>query len=280
LAALSAEVRSKLDDYNTFLVDQSEVEDPKKLDSNNPLRLVLDQLGSAALTMYTAPHALRAGRYQKTADSFAFKLAAAYPERSIFRDYFTSSTVQRSQGMLTRPLGAPKDFVILRAKGDTGVTDYGVVADLEAKYIAPNAIPQVTYDGTNAQAISSQIGGRNLNVIVLTAHSSEALRKMVYDLGNAGAFRDNVVIFLSCRTEVTRHLTEFIGGKGAKSVVVADRAIPVDQATNTLIRLFEKLGDPKSSGELLRGTIIQSFDAFGGIVSVSSLEKGRNKLHG
>jgi hypothetical protein len=241
----------------------------KKIALNNPLRQVIKNLGSAALTMYAAPHTVHAGVYQTAADDFAFRFTNSFPQVPIFRDYYTAQTNLRTEHLISRPFGQPSRYVFLRAAKETDVEDYGIISNMVVPTFSDLPVPVLTYDGKNAAALGKQLGGRDLGIIVVTAHSEDSLRKMVYDLGDAGTFAGNIVIFVSCRTPLTRELTEYMGGKGVNGVVVADRAITFDDAAKLFTRLHEKFKQPDSAKMLFRNVIREVFSTIVNVISVS-----------
>lgn len=168
--------------------------------------------------------------------------------------------------------------MILKAETDTDVTDYGVVANIEKTEIIPRNVPILTYTGTNAVTLGQDIGDKDLNVILISAHSSDALKTMVIDLGDNGVFKGNLIIFMSCRTQVTRELAEYMGGVGAVGVVMTDRVIPIRDASKAIIALLEKFDFPASATRLLKDVVFESFKEFGGVISVSDSQLNAGRI--
>jgi hypothetical protein len=269
LQSLPDSAKGRLEKYDTFLINENELAGSSNLSTDSPLRYVLAGLGSAALTMYAAPHTLRSGEFQAAADSFAFQFAQAFPQVPIFRDYYTKDTNPRTLAMATRKFGAPDKYVFLRASNETGVKDLGIINNIIQPRFADLSIPILTYDGSNAATLGKQLGGKDLGIIVVTAHSAESLQKMIYDLSDSGAFEGNVVVFVSCRTAVTRGLTEYMGGKGAKGVVVFDRAITYNDARAMFPKLHDLFQQLGSADLPFRKAIRDAFSAVVNIISVS-----------
>jgi hypothetical protein len=269
LKDLPEEAKQRLEQYDTFLVSEDELAGIGHLDAANPLRFVFEGLGNATFTMYAAPHTLRTGEFQRGADSLAFVLASHFPEISIYRDYYTASTNPRSTAMAARTFGTPDRYVIIRASNETAVKDIGIINNIIKPTLGDLKVPVETYNGKNAVELGQKLGGKKLNVIVVTAHSADSLKKMVYDLSDAGTFKDNVVIFVTCRTELTRHLTEYIGGRGADGVVVFDRAIKFDDAGRMFAGLRAEFLQKGSADLSFRKAILDAFSSVVGIISVS-----------
>jgi hypothetical protein len=271
IAALKDLPNNDLKDFDTFTITNAEIDSLRSLSSDHPLSFVLAGLNGAALAMYTAPFAIVPGQFQEASDDFAFRLAAVHRDLPILRDYFTEETVPRSREMLSRPFGEASRYVVLTAARDTRLRDWGLVANIRKSHIDRFNIPVVTYDGKNAAELGLRLGGKDLNIIVITAHSAPDLQQMIYELGNAGAFKNNVVIFMSCRTEMTRRLTEVVGGYGAKGVVVTDQVVSRSDADATLRNLFEKFENDASKSRPFRQVIFEAFRNFGGLISVSMM---------
>jgi hypothetical protein len=268
VAMLKDRADRPLQEFDTFMISDAAVTNISALDPDHPMMVLLRGLNGAALTMYSAPHTIRPGKYQAAADDFAFKLAAAHRDLPIFRDYFTPQTIPRSEALQNRVFGQPSGYVVLTPSKDTKIKDWNIVNDVRP-IIDPLNIPVLTYDGANASQLGERLGGKDLNIILVTAHSAPELQAMIYDLGSAGAFKDNIVIFMSCSTEVTRHLTEYMGGQGARGVVVTDSIVERNSAASTLASLFRKFRDEKSSTRPFRDVVFEAFQGFGGVISVS-----------
>jgi|SRR5579862_3483563 len=271
VAALKDLPNNHLEDFDTFTITNADIKNLRSLSPDHPMSFVLARLNGAALAMYTAPFAIVPGQFQQASDDFAFRLAAAHRDLPILRDYFTEETVPRSREMLNRPFGEASRYVVLTATKDTQVRNWGLVANIRKSHIDRFNIPVVTYDGKNAAELGLRLGGKDLNIIVITAHSAPELQQMIYELGNAGAFKDNVVVFVSCRTEITRRLTEVVGGYGAKGVVVTDQVVSRSDADATLRNLFEKFENDASKSRPFRQVIFEAFRNFGGLISVSMI---------
>jgi hypothetical protein len=269
VANLKKEPEGPLQEFDTFMITGTQLTNIRTLRPDHPMSIVLAGLGGAALTMYSAPHTIIPGEFQKAADDFAFKLAGSYRDLPIFRDYFTLDTIPRSSVLISRQFGSPKNYAVLTSSKDRKIKDWGIIANLQKSYIDRYGIPVYTYNGINADELSQQLGNKDKNIILVTAHASPELQKMIYELGKAGVFKNNIVIFMSCRQQVTRDLSEFMGGQGATAVVVTDRVVQRADADYSVRTLLQNFDNPQSEKRPFRQVLFEAFRDFGGVISVS-----------
>lgn len=231
---------AQVDEYNSFLVPKTE------LDSNGltspssaggeKLKKVMQATQGMALTLYASPYGRLPGEVQNAADDMLFDLAEAFPEQAVFRDVYTDETTPRAIELVAKSFGKPEDFVVLTAENDKLLQDWNVVGDLsddiEALVDLGMRDPEpLRYIGSNASELAAEFGGSDTRVLVLTAHAEPLLEAMLYDLGEAGVFKNNIVILVSCRTPITRNLTEYLGGVGADAVFPFDRVLDLKDGT-------------------------------------------------
>jgi hypothetical protein len=182
--------------------------------------------------------------------------------------------------LINREFGTPSNYVVLTSSKDTKIKDWGIIANLKKSYIDRYHVPIYSYTGKNADELSHQLGNKDKNIILITAHASPELQKMVYELGKAGVFKNNIVIFMSCRQEITRDLSEFMGGQGATAVVVTDRVVQRTAADHTVRTLLQNFEKPQSAHRPFRQVLFEAFRDFGGVISVSWMLPRWSASHG
>jgi hypothetical protein len=106
---------------------------------------------------------------------------------------------------------------------------------LQKAGIAPTVFAGKKYAGTG-----------NRTVIVITGHTSEELAKYVRELGDAGYFRDNYVVFNSCEAALTEQLrTEITTRYGAAAAFSPEGTITVNSVQQAVLDLVNRVRENK-----------------------------------
>jgi hypothetical protein len=224
--------------WEQFLTDQ-EVREMKLGKYENPAfrarihRFCAGSLAPRALVLYTAVNSNPSDA--KLAIEFAHALQNNYPDERIYRDPLSGQTDARVGRLIhvvaNRPASlaaiiAPESFV-----NQTSIRN--IQDELTAKHVR-------VFEYTNG-AVASWTGETNLGIIVVTGHSSEGLMRFVDTIGKAGFFRDNIVVFNSCGTELTESMISRINSDhGAIATLGFQGTIEASKVNLFLLDVTEK----------------------------------------
>jgi hypothetical protein len=165
----------------------------------------------APTVLYANPLMQYSGEGLRDADAFAFALQKSYPTASIYRDPFTSMTLEKVRALTKFTVSGPSSVTAIvagesfRPKPD----DFGIVKAIEGEL--KEAGIEVVEFKNNEKLQWTNPKGRAL--VVITAHSNEALQAFVEKLGEAGVFEDNYVLFNTCGTDLSRNLVNEINSR-------------------------------------------------------------------
>jgi hypothetical protein len=173
-----------------------------KLPPEHSFTKLFNGLGGKSIAFFSHPLMQLDGAQLDRSKKLLFALRSAYPDKPIFLDPFSPSTYDQVKRINEfRPDDPKKLLVVIPAEG-AGVTDYKIIQNISAE-LSSNGVEVVRFDAANPKAYK---GPTNRGVIVITGHSDKALADWVRKLGEAGYFKNNVVVFNSCETPLTNQL--------------------------------------------------------------------------
>jgi hypothetical protein len=182
----------------------------RPLPATHPLTVSLTN-NDAPKVLYANPLMQYSGDALSEADAFVFALQKSYPEIPIYRDPFSSDTPDKVKALRAFTISSPSDITAIvasetfRPKVDT----FGTAPVIEAN-LRKAGVTVVEFKDDESFRWTN---GKGRALIVITAHSNDALRVFVEKLGNAGAFEGNFVLFNSCGTELSRNLVNEINAR-------------------------------------------------------------------
>jgi len=183
------------------------LQDGHPLPPMHPLTVSLTN-NDAAKVLYANPLMQYSGDALSNADAFVLALQKSYPDVPIYRDPFSSDTHEKVKALRAFTISGPSSITAIVASETfrPKVDDFGAVKAIESNLKQAGVTVVEFNDNENFQWTNSK--GRAL--IVITAHSNDALRAFVEKLGETGAFEGNFVLFNSCGTELSRNLVNEI----------------------------------------------------------------------
>jgi hypothetical protein len=208
------------------------------LPDEHPLTSLLrQQRPGQAFVAYSHPMAVLPGTSRDRSDSFIFSLQKSYPVTRVIRDPFSERTPALVAGVLQFNSGGPSGVFALIAEDSFRVADFKIVQNIKAELTSAG----VSVINVSKAQIGPWTGGRGKGLIVITGHSDAALADFVQHLGQNGYFKDNYVIFNSCRTPLTRSLVDRINGSfGASGTFAFDSKIDVARAEDFLADMAQR----------------------------------------
>jgi hypothetical protein len=226
---------------NLSRVDYARLMKGEKLPADHPLAAALAVTREESLVLYSHPLMRKAGPELTAAKDVTFALQRAYPEMRIHRDPLSAETVARAKRLNGRALGNLGDILVLVADDSFRVPQNATVKNIQDELTAEGLKPDVfagqKYAGPTGRA-----------VIVITGHTSAELAKYVRELGEAGYFKDNFVVFNSCESPLTEQLlTEMTSRYGAAAAFAHEKKIGIDEVQQYLLDFVKKV---KATGEL------------------------------
>ena len=188
---------------------------------------------SVPLVLYTNPLLLRNHEQSASADEVAFSMQKSYPEVEVVRDPLSERTSQQIRELSGLKVTSAASILAVVAPESFAVKDYKLVQNLETELRA-EGVEVVEF--TNGQIQWTKVEGKV--VLVITGHIDSALAAFVRALGAADVFRDNYVIFNSCRAELSRLLaTEMTTEFGAAAVYSYDSLIRPEELEPLILNL-------------------------------------------
>jgi hypothetical protein len=203
--------------------------------------------GEYPVTLYSdplmrLPNASRSGHID-----FAFVLQRAYPGALIQFDDLTDATQQHSNLLWHQRITTGADVSVVTARASFNVNDWNLVANMTP--LLRNAGISVTDFGPGSSW--TQPAGRT--VIVITGHANEQLADFIRQLGEAGVFRDNVVVFNTCQTPLSEALSHEINERyGAVGTFSYAGAIPVQSVARLLRAVIQQVNAGGGAADLWR----------------------------
>lgn len=207
------------------------------LSFSHPLSQIFAGSENTSFVMYSDPMMMRSN-LETEADSLCFGLQYAYPEVTFFRDPFSENTSGRSKSVMSFQPTPGSVVAVVADSSFKRIDDGSVIANLK-QHLAENGVPVLSVSKTS---IPKWGGASGKGVIVITGHSSDELREFIQNLGEAGYFRDNYVLFNSCETVANKAILRDITGKyGAIGVAGAQGVITASQVEEFLADLASQI---------------------------------------
>lgn len=195
-----------------------------------------------SFVIYSHPLMVREGRYRSDADRLAFSIQRSYSEAHVFKDDLSDLTQSRAHAVNNFVITDASDVIVLKAAGSFGVDDANIVNDV-ADELAKSGIT-VTEVSRDAAVTAPD---RPRLVIVISGHIDENLAAFVRYAGEAGYFRNNIVAFNSCASNLTSQLVHEMNTRyGAVATYRYESKIPAVKVQEILMRLNEEI-DQKPS---------------------------------
>jgi hypothetical protein len=170
------------------------------LGSEHPLTREL--LGSdSPFVLYSNPLMGDRSPYLKEAEDVAFSIQRAYPSAQVFRDDFNPrATPERVHSIEDFRVTDTSRLIAVVAEDSFRVDDKRLIQNVEATLKARGVTVKLWRSGQVWDA------GTGKAVIVITGHIDEQLAAFVKELGSAGVFKGNYVVFGSCYGDLSSAL--------------------------------------------------------------------------
>lgn len=170
------------------------------LGSENPLSRELIAADSP-IVLYSNPLMHDRSSYLKEAEDVAFAIQRAYPSVQVFRDDFNPQfTPRRVRSIEDFRVAGTSHLVAVIAEDSFRVDDKRLIQNIQATLKAQGVSVKLWKSGQQWD------GGSGRAVIVITGHIDEQLAIFVRELGRAGVFKGNYVVFGSCYGELSSRL--------------------------------------------------------------------------
>lgn len=232
---------------STVLINKAELKtlrEGRALPATHPLSHALAASASKPLLAFGNPFTLKGTTQRDSIDSALFWLQKCYPDILFVRDRMTADTIRKTGILGRREVPTPSDVISIVPPESFGVSDRNIVGNIRQALTEKGIVVE---DVANTSEWSWRHGGGKA-VLVITAHSSQELRRYVQYLGEKGVFRDNVVVLNSCGTPVTRDLAESINADfGAIATLTFQDKISAADVEDFLLAVANDLAD---GGEL------------------------------
>lgn len=189
--------------------------------------------------VYSHPLMAREGRYRSDADRLAFSIQRSYSEARVFKDDFSDSTESRARAVNDFVIDSASAIIVLKAADSLKVDDANIINDIVDE-LAKSGIA-VKEISENSASISTTDGHSRL-VIAISGHIDESLAAFVRRAGEAGHFRNNIVVFNSCASELTSQLAHEINTRyGAIATYRYEGKIPAVKVQEILLKLNDNI---------------------------------------
>lgn len=230
----------------------SEIEAGRPLPSTHALSLHMSGKEGAFVVFSTPLMQRHDAPEVQFSDRLGSALQRAYARTLVLRDPFSAETKARVSKLLAFDKATSREATALIARDDA-VLDYKLVQNIEDELKA-NGVHVVEFDASKPVPSWSEESGRM--VIILSGHSDERLAAFVREMGDAGVFRDNVVLDNSCGTPLTRQLiAEITGRYGGLSAFGYEGKILVKDVQPFLTKIAPAFGatpPPDAKDSMLR----------------------------
>ena len=188
--------------------------------------------------LYSDPQMVASSARVAESREVAYALQRAFPARKFFMDPLTPETEERARYLANFVAKNADELMAVVAPKSFGVYDGNIVKNLIGD-LEEAGIRVVKFEG---RTIAKAAPGAARGVIVLTGHTSKELSRFVEVLGKAGYFKDQLVIFNSCGSELTDAVVASMNGKfGARGVVSYDGKIAIDRVEDMLFDLAQRV---------------------------------------
>lgn len=147
------------------------------------------------------------GEPRQAAEAVTFALQRSYQIAKVCLDTLSASTTDNLRTLVNYVVSEPAQVRVIMTDDALDVPMAKTVENISNELRSAN-VDVILFSSVER----CQDQGRKA-VFVVTGHSSEALAILVHQLGEAGFFRHNLVVFNSCRTPLTRELVIDINGR-------------------------------------------------------------------
>jgi hypothetical protein len=219
--------------------DVKHLESGQRLPDSHPLTLALKG-DNKAKVMYANVLMQKSGSYLANGDALTFALRRSYPEVNIYRDPLSDQTNERVKDLMAFGTVPATNLAAIVADDSftPRVQDFDVIKSAKAGLEAAGVKVITYHDGTALPWSGSKGNG----LIVITAHSNEALARFVDTLGSQGVFDGNYILFNACGTPLTRSLADKINTEyKAVATLTYQGNVPVQSMKLALASLSESL---------------------------------------
>jgi len=212
----------------------------KALSPDHPLTVMLKD-DARTKVLYSHPLMEKDGAFQRDADDFTYVLQRSYPDVRIVRDPLSEKTEVALNSLTSFAANgvANVQAIVADETFRPRVVDYRIIQNIKA-YLVEKGMSVTSFSGTGRLPKMARGNG----LIVITAHSNEALGKFVQSLGDAGALEGQYVVFNSCQTPLTRKLVADMMSKyGATAVYAPEGKIQVAKVSPFMRSLTDQLAN-------------------------------------
>jgi hypothetical protein len=151
--------------------------------------------------LYSNPLMHDRSPYLKEAEDVGFAIQHAYPSVQVFRDDFNPRvTPERVRSIEDFRVGDTSRIVAVVAEDSFRVDDKRLIQNIQATLSARGVAVKLWKSGQTWD------GGSGKGVIVVTGHIDNQLADFVRQLGSAGVFKGNYVVFGSCYGDLSSAL--------------------------------------------------------------------------
>ena len=160
------------------------------------------------IVLYSNPLMHDHSPYLKEAEDIAFAIQHAYPSVQVFRDDFNPKvTPERVRSIEGFRIANASGIIAVVAEDSFRVDDKKLIQNIKTTLNARGVAVKLWKSGQTWD------GGSGKGVIVITGHIDEQLAHFVRELGAAGVFKGNYVVFGSCYSELSSALSREINTK-------------------------------------------------------------------
>lgn len=247
-----------------------QLENGQRLPDIHPLTVALTK-DAKAKVMYANVLMQKSGSYLRDGDALTFAIRRSYPEVNIFRDPLSDETNQRVKNLVAFSKTPAHDVTAIVADSSfkPKVDDFNIIKSVEAS-LTDAGVNVVTYKDATSLATTNASGGNGL--IVITAHSNDALARFVEQLGSHGVFEGKYVLFNTCGTPLTRSLADRINTQYKAIATFAYQGrVPVKNMKAALNSLANSLKSGSSFNDAVTNSLKEG--ELNGVWHVSELQR-------
>jgi hypothetical protein len=190
-----------------------------------------------SFVVYSHPLMAREGRYRSDADRLAFAVQRSYREARVFKDDLSDLTESRARAVNDFVIANASDVVVLKAAESFKVDDGNIINDVAEELTRSGIqVEELKTEGVTATSERARL------VIVISGHINADLAAFVRRAGEAGYFKNNIVAFNSCASELTSQLVHEINTRyGAVATYRYEGKIPAAKVQEILLELNDAI---------------------------------------